>query len=116
MQIFLNLNGKQEGPYTLEQLQAWLQSGQLAPETPAWYDGQPNWTPVNELVAPFAPAPAVEMAEDANVAGEVFLHIEHQPEYSRGQLLLRMFFGWLTSAFRMEFAWFFCVLLVAFVF
>ena len=94
MQIFLNLNGKQEGPYTLEQLQAWVQSGQLAPETLAWHDGLPNWMPVNELVVSVSSAPVVEMAEDANVAGEVFLHIEHQAEYSRGQLLLRMFFGW----------------------
>ena len=43
MQIFLNLDGKQEGPYSLEQLQAWLQSGQLAPETPAWYDDLADW-------------------------------------------------------------------------
>ena len=94
MQIFLNLDGQQEGPYSLEQLQAWVQSGQLAPETPAWYDGLPSWTPVNELVASVEPAPMAEVTEDVEGAGEVFLHIEYQPEYSRGQLLLRMFFGW----------------------
>ena len=57
MQIFLNLDGQQEGPYSLEQLQAWVQSGQLAPETPAWCNGFPNWTPVNELVTSVATVP-----------------------------------------------------------
>ena len=74
MQIFLNLDGQQEGPYSLEQLQAWVQSGKLAPETPAWHDGLPNWMPVNELVAMVTPAPVAE----------VFLHVDYQAEYSRG--------------------------------
>jgi len=95
MQIFLYLNGQQEGPYSTEQLQAWLQSGQLTPETLAWYDGLPNWVSVNELVASALQATEVGVTEDADVAGEVFLHVEHQPEYSRGQLILRMLLGWL---------------------
>jgi hypothetical protein len=86
MQIFLNLDGQQQGPYTPEQLQAWLQSGQVAPETPAWHDGLTDWIAAGELVAE-----PVETSEDG--AGEVFLHIEHQPEYSRGELLLRKIFG-----------------------
>ena len=95
MQIFLHLNGQQEGPYTLEQLQAWLQSGQLPPETLAWYDSLPNWVSVNELVASALQATEVGVTEDSDVAGEAFLHVEHQPEYSRGQLILRMLLGWL---------------------
>ncbi len=121
MQIFLYLNGQQEGPYSTEQLQAWLQSGQLTPETLAWYDGLPNWVSVNELVVSVSPAPVVERAEDADVAGEVFLHVEHQAEYSRGQLMLRMLFGWLyiglphgICLFFLHIACGFCILIAWF--
>ena len=82
MEIFLNLNGEQQGPYTPEQIQEWLASGEVAAETQAWHDGLPEWVAVGELVT-----------ETAGVAGEVFLHIEHQKEYSRGELLLRMILG-----------------------
>ncbi len=88
MEIFLNLNGQQEGPYTLEQLQAWLASGEVAAETLAWHEGLSEWVAMGALLGGMT-APE----ESADVAGEVFLHVEHQKEYSRGELLARMILG-----------------------
>ncbi len=41
MEIFVHLNGAQEGPYTLEQIKALP----MAPDTPVWYQGLADWTP-----------------------------------------------------------------------
>jgi len=83
MQIFLNLNGQQQGPYTAEDIEAWLAEEQLAPDTPAWHEGLPEWIPVAELVE----------ASTGMEAGEVLLYVEHQDEYSRGELAARTFLG-----------------------
>lgn len=62
MQIWIYLNGIQQGPYTLEQLQVMG----IDPATPVWYEGLTDWTPAGEapVTAPlFSPvAPAAETA------------------------------------------------------
>ncbi len=101
MQIYLFLNGEQVGPYTSEQIQGMLASGAVTPETMAWYEGLPEWTPVTQVVQPTA---GVSGPEDIVIeggppqladggGGEVVLSVQHQAEYSRGQLLLRTFLG-----------------------
>ena len=47
MQIWIYLNGIQQGPYTLPQLQMMS----LDPATPVWYQGLPNWMPANQAPA-----------------------------------------------------------------
>lgn len=47
MQIWIHLNGIQQGPYTLAQ----LQTMNLDPATPVWYDGLPKWMPAAEAPA-----------------------------------------------------------------
>lgn len=42
MQIFVNKNGQQLGPYTIEQLQQYLAMGDLAEEDLAWHEGLPE--------------------------------------------------------------------------
>ncbi|MDC0050461.1 DUF4339 domain-containing protein, partial [Verrucomicrobia bacterium] len=76
-----------------------LVSGAVTPETMAWYEGLPEWTPVTQVVQPSAvggPGDIVIEGGPPQLAGgdgEVVLNIQHQAEYSRGQLLLRTFLG-----------------------
>lgn len=44
MKIWVYLNGIQQGPYTLEE----LQQLNLTPSTPVWYEGLPQWLPASE--------------------------------------------------------------------
>ena len=99
MQIYLFLNGKQVGPYPVEQVQVMLGVGTLMPDTQAWHETQPAWVPVAQLVGGTAVTEEVvdEEVVDEEVEipgeGEVILRVTHQAEYSRGQLLLRTFLG-----------------------
>jgi len=49
MEIFISRSGQRHGPYSLEQVNAWLISGELNPTDLAWYEGASNWTPVGSL-------------------------------------------------------------------
>ncbi len=89
MQIYLFLNGKRVGPYTVEQVQAMLGAGTLMPDTQAWHETLPDWVAVTQLVGGMAVTEEVEIPGE----GEVVLRVTHQAEYSRTQLLLRAFFG-----------------------
>lgn len=44
MKIWIHLDGIQQGPYTLDE----IASMGLAPSTPVWYDGLPQWMPACE--------------------------------------------------------------------
>jgi hypothetical protein len=54
--IYLHLNGEQKGPYPAEKVRAMLASGEIAPDTLAWYDGLPQWSNVTAVIGP-PPAP-----------------------------------------------------------
>ena len=41
-QVFLYQNGQQVGPYQVEDLQNWIQAGQLKITDQAWFEGCPN--------------------------------------------------------------------------
>jgi hypothetical protein len=45
--IFLHINDADHGPYTDEQLEMWLRDGTVAPDTPAWREGMPDWMPLS---------------------------------------------------------------------
>jgi tetratricopeptide (TPR) repeat protein len=47
MNIHLHQNGKQHGPYSLDQLKAWLMSGEVSPTVMAQRDGEPGWIPLH---------------------------------------------------------------------
>ena len=57
MQIWIYLNGIQQGPYTLEQIRVL----NIDPSTPVWYNGLDEWTPA-------AKAPAVASLFDSQPA------------------------------------------------
>lgn len=78
MQIWIYLNGMQQGPYSLEQ----LQTMSLDPSTPVWYDGLPQWLPASQ-------APAT-----ASMFGTSFAHSDsdthtgygYSPDNSRAEM------------------------------
>ena len=49
MQIHINREGQQFGPYTVEEVRAYLAQGSLFPGDFAWYEGLPNWTPLSQI-------------------------------------------------------------------
>lgn len=60
MQIFVQKNGQQLGPYKLDQVNEYLAQGSLHATDPAWHDGLNNWCPLTEIAGvadPNSPAP-----------------------------------------------------------
>ena len=49
VQYFLALNGVQEGPFRIEQLQGEVKSGKLLAETLVWKAGMENWKEAREI-------------------------------------------------------------------
>ena len=49
MQIHINRNGQQFGPYSTEELQAYLQQGTIAVTDWAWHEGLANWVQISQL-------------------------------------------------------------------
>ena len=73
MQIYLARDNEQAGPYTLEQVNSMLASGQVVLSDLAWHEGLDNWQPLGQLTggrlyysphgaSPFASAPATPTA------------------------------------------------------
>jgi hypothetical protein len=55
--IFLQINGQQAGPYTIEQVQAMVGAGQVSADTLAWQEGMSSWRPVAEVLGGTVPPP-----------------------------------------------------------
>jgi hypothetical protein len=53
--IHIAQNNRQEGPYTLDQVQGMLDNGAITPITLAWRDGMSSWAPVSTIIPPAAP-------------------------------------------------------------
>jgi len=79
MQIYLARNQEQAGPYSLEQVNSMLASGQVVLSDLAWHEGLDNWQPLGQLtagrlhysprgVSPFASAPATPTAASQSAA------------------------------------------------
>ena len=49
MNVTVTRNGQNFGPYTIEQANALLLSGQLRSADMAWYEGAANWMPLNSI-------------------------------------------------------------------
>ena len=66
MQIFIHRDDEDFGPYTVEEVQHHLESGDLRREDYAWYKGAPDWMPLEKIPGvippdteqPSAPSPA----------------------------------------------------------
>lgn len=73
MNLLINKDGKQLGPYGLDEARALVLSGQLAADDWAWPDGATKWVPLREVpgfatTAP--PAPGSPPAPPASASGE----------------------------------------------
>ena len=68
MMIHISRDGQQFGPYTLEDARAHLASGALLATDQAWYEGAPDWMPLDQVPGVSAqPAMAAEpTAPDPN--------------------------------------------------
>ncbi len=49
MELFLFQNDERTGPYTLEELQGWLDSGEVSGSDAVWFEGCADWVTVKEI-------------------------------------------------------------------
>ena len=73
--IHILRDGQQFGPYSLEEVNAFLSDGSLLPSDQAWYEGAPEWIPLNEvpgvtLVAPSVSSPISTEAAASGGSGK----------------------------------------------
>jgi uncharacterized RDD family membrane protein YckC len=50
---YLSLNNDRIGPVTEQQLISGIQNHQITPETEAWHEGLPNWSPLSQIKPEF---------------------------------------------------------------
>ena len=60
--IHISRDGDQFGPYSPEQVQEYLASGQLLPTDLAWYEGAADWVPVTEIAGGATAMPSMGVA------------------------------------------------------
>lgn len=95
-QIFIAVNGAQQGPYAMEQLAQMAAEGSLSPGTLCWHEGLPQWTPVEQVVPaaaapsppPIAPRAAVSGAPAPVSDGRVQMEIVRTELYQMPKLVL----------------------------
>ena len=58
MQIYISRDGQQNGPYGIEDINAYLENGTLLPTDLACQDGMTEWVPISQI-------PGVTMPEDS---------------------------------------------------
>ena len=83
MQVSLNRDGQQMGPYTVEQINEYLAQGSLLPTDYAWHEGLPDWVPITQIsgvgsadaLPPFSPAQTPAVAPEGNAKKKKLLLI-----------------------------------------
>ena len=58
MQVHVDRGGERYGPYSLEDVNAYLANGTLLPTDQAWQDGMPDWVPITQIPGVTAPGGA----------------------------------------------------------
>lgn len=81
MELYLNQNGEQVGPYTEEQISAMIHGGALTRDDIVWHEGLSEWQPIHtvfDLPAPIAPpAPAYQAPRPApSESGTVMTNVK----------------------------------------
>ena len=67
MQVHVDRGGERYGPYSLEDVNAYLTNGTLLPTDQAWQDGMPDWVPITQI--PGVTMPGEAAAPPAPAAG-----------------------------------------------
>ena len=57
MQVYINRDGQQYGPYTIEEVRAHLASGAVLVTDQAWREGMAHWMPVSQFQEVLTPGP-----------------------------------------------------------
>ena len=70
MQIYINRDGQQFGPFTLDQVNQGLAAGQLFPNDFAYYEGLQQWTPLTQIQGVIVPG-ASPVAAPAPIQSEI---------------------------------------------
>jgi len=70
MEIRINRDGAEFGPYTLEQVNQLMTEGSLLPTDLAWYDPMETWAELSQVTANLNQAAAAAPQEEATAAGE----------------------------------------------
>ncbi len=77
---YVAVNGQQQGPFTLSQLQQAIQNGQYTPETVVWKDGFADWTAIAKVPdlqrssSPAPPPPTGSGTQAHEIDYEIFGH------------------------------------------
>ncbi|MBL68480.1 MAG: hypothetical protein CMO74_08540 [Verrucomicrobiales bacterium] len=82
MQIFINRDGQQFGPFTLDQVNQGLATGQLLPTDFAFFEGLAQWTPLNQIqgvIIPGALAPMAVPVEEQPAAAQPEAQPDEEP-------------------------------------
>ena len=58
MQVHVDRGGERYGPYSLEDVNTYLENGTLLPTDQAWQDGMPDWMPITQIPGVTAPGGA----------------------------------------------------------
>ena len=56
MQVHVDRGGQRYGPYSLEEVNAYLANGTLLPTDLAWQDGMADWLPIGQIPGVTMPA------------------------------------------------------------
>ena len=59
MQVHIDRNGERYGPYSIEEINAYLANGTLLPTDLAWQDGMTDWLPVSQISGVVMPGGSV---------------------------------------------------------
>ena len=59
MQVHIDRNGERYGPYSIEDINAYLANGTLLPTDLAWQDGMTDWLPVSQIPGVVIPGGSV---------------------------------------------------------
>jgi len=71
MQIYINRDGQQFGPFTLDQVNQGLAAGQLLPNDFAFYEGLQQWTPLSQIQGVLVPGAGPEASSSAPILAEI---------------------------------------------
>jgi len=112
MEIHISRNGQRFGPYSLPEVQAGLDAGNIVETDLAWHDGAPDWVPVSQVAGlsipvrhPSPPPPPhlrptahAPQASDsgANALQPHFAHLH--PSFQQQRFLIRRKFLTLAGA------------------
>jgi len=57
MQLYIHRNGEKTGPYSLDDVRAYLNAGSFQPNDLAWYEGASDWAPLVSIPGLFSSTP-----------------------------------------------------------